>query len=51
VWRGLDNRLPVWFAAETSTIAIVGAQVVTHLATNGGGSSYGHGAIEIIGVP
>jgi|SoiMethySBSTD1v2_1073268.scaffolds.fasta_scaffold229320_2 hypothetical protein len=25
VWRGLDDKLPVWFPAETSTIAIVGA--------------------------
>jgi hypothetical protein len=39
VWRGLDDRLPVWFDGDISPAAIVGAQIITSLAVHGGGTS------------
>ena len=48
VWRGLDDRLPVWFDGDQSAMTVIGAQLVTQLATNGG-SSPEHAGYEILG--
>ena len=48
VWRGLDDRLPVWFDGDISPAAIIGAQVITPLAFNGGGASPQH-VFDMIG--
>lgn len=47
-WRGLSQGLPVWFG-DINPVAILAAQLVTRPAGNGGGSSPGYGAIEIVG--
>ena len=39
VWRGLDEKLPCWFADDQNPMTVIGAQLVTHLAVNGSGSS------------
>ena len=39
VWRGLDEKLPCWFDGDQNPMTVIGAQIVTHLAVNGGGSS------------
>src|SRR6185295_4728218 len=37
VWCGLDERLTVWFDGDQNPMTVIGATLVTHLATNGGG--------------
>ena len=50
VWAGLDAQLPVWFAEGISAMAIVGAELITPLAVNGGGSTPGErSSYEIVG--
>jgi hypothetical protein len=48
VWSGLGQGLPVWFPAGLGAAAILGAELISHLAV-GSGSSPDHTAIEIVG--
>ena len=48
VWSGLGQGLPVWFPVGLGAAAILGAELISHLAVNSG-SSPDHTTIEIVG--
>ena len=50
VWRGLDEKLPCWFDGDMNPMAIIGAQLVTRLASTRGGSTPDHAGNNLIGV-
>jgi hypothetical protein len=49
IWRGISQRLPVWFPDGTNPAAILAAELITLPTGNGGGSSPEHASYSLIG--